>query len=107
MTAQELFKMPYTFTSYGELLPTDKQKSFYGKAKVWSDNYGRIYLQSYDTIVAVIDGKTVYRTWEGYSQTTQKHIKSFLDCYAGVVVDKKKYEQFDSVDLHDFLSLEK
>lgn len=55
------------------------QKSFYGKAKVIDlDNLGR-YLKSYNTIVGYIDhNNNFHRIWNGYSQTTMRHINSFL-----------------------------
>lgn len=60
-----------------ELQPKDSHKSFYKKAFViYAD--GVEYLQSYNTIVAVkTDDGTIHRTWDGYSATTQRHIKAF------------------------------
>lgn len=60
-------------------LSPSNQKSYYGKAKIIKDENGKIFLQSYDTLVCYIDndGK-VKRIWDGYSSTTMKHINDFL-----------------------------
>lgn len=57
----------------------DRRKSFYGKAHVIENESGKIFLQSYNTIVCYInkDGEFV-KTWDWYSSTTMRHINSFL-----------------------------
>lgn len=64
---------------YKELKPIyNHQKSFYGKAKT-REYQDRIYLISYNTVVAYID-KTHYvlhRLWGGYSKTTMIHVNEF------------------------------
>ena len=62
-----------------ELTPHSGQKSFYGKAKVISEN-GIVKLQSYETIVCKYDHYTgeFTRTWGGYSDTTMRHVNEFL-----------------------------
>lgn len=66
-------------THIWELPCYDNRKSFYGKAHVLEDDRGNAYLKSYDTIVCYIDpAGCVHRTWSGYSQTTQRHINSFM-----------------------------
>jgi len=60
-----------------ELKPHN-QKSYYGKAIVIACNNGNTYLQSYETIVCMIDQSGNFkRLWGGYSATTAKHIDSF------------------------------
>lgn len=57
----------------------NKRGTFYGKANViMTDEV--IALQSYDTIVCEVDKATgeIYRTWAGYSATTNKHIHEFM-----------------------------
>ena len=62
-----------------KLIPTDSHKSFYGKAKVIVNDNGW-YLQSYDTIVCMIDNKGEFsRLWQGYSVTTMRHINAFRE----------------------------
>lgn len=57
----------------------DSRKSFYGKAIIIEDEEENvIYLRSYSTIVAVIDNGIFKRTWGGYSDTTMRHVNSFL-----------------------------
>lgn len=56
------------------------QKSFYGKASVYTRKDGTKFLRSYSTIVALITAKgEVYRTWDGYSRTTMNHVNAFLN----------------------------
>ena len=66
-------------------LPATHQKSFYGKAHVIVSDDNKLYLQSYDTIVARIDRNGFHRLWNGWSATTAKHINAFLTRYAGMV----------------------
>lgn len=72
-----------------ELIPTLKQnqKSFYGKARVQIDEDGTAFLYSYNTLILSkdIDGNYI-RYWDGWSQTTGKHIKAFSG------LNKKEYE---------------
>lgn len=67
-------------TKYYELLPLPEQnqKSFYGKAQVRINDDGTQDLYSYDTLVArkSPDGR-ITRFWNGWSQTTGRHIKAF------------------------------
>ena len=60
----------------------DSRKSFYGKAKCIEHENGTKQLQSYNTIVAEISPEGVYtRLWDGNTQTTNRHIKSFKIFY--------------------------
>ena len=63
------------------LIPTSRQKSFYGKAVVIERDNGDIELRSYSTIVARIRNGKFERLWSGYSVTTMNHINSFLDTF--------------------------
>ena len=61
-----------------DLTPADSHKSFYGKAEVIVLKDGTRVLRSYSTYVMVQDGcGNLYRTWDGWSATTGRHIKSF------------------------------
>ncbi len=59
-------------------LPEQNQKSFYNKAMVEVDEEGTEYLYSYNTLIMTrdMDGNCI-RLWDGWSQTTGKHIKAF------------------------------
>ena len=83
-------------------LQSQKQKSFYRKAMVdcWQD--GTILLTSYDTIVLVVKDGKLYRTWDGYSATTMKHINEFLD-QQGIAGGGKKW--CDSLPVTDYSEL--
>lgn len=55
----------------------DARKSFYGKALV-EENGDTLTLYSYLTPVAkIVNGQYVSLGYEGYSQTTSRHIKEF------------------------------
>lgn len=70
-----------------ELMPNDGHKSFYGKAKVVIDANGAETLYSYDTkiITRTSDGALI-KHWNGYSATTQRHIRAFCG------LNKAEYE---------------
>ena len=60
----------------------DSRKSFYGKAQCIELDNGTKQLKSYNTIVAEIDNNGNYkRLWNGNTQTTNRHIKSFKKFY--------------------------
>lgn len=62
-----------------ELIPTNGQKSFYGKAIVCVDDSGEETLYSYGTPVAKREPSGEFvRLWSGYSATTMRHVNSFL-----------------------------
>lgn len=89
--------MKYLF----DLIPQyDRRKSFYGKAKVYSDDKGHLLLMSYSTIVAEItdsiaseNGKPSVKVNGWYSQTTARHINDFLYQYGFKTMSKKEMEQ--------------
>ena len=65
-----------------EVVPTNRQKSFYGKAKEITDDAGNVYLQSYETIVCGITASGIFnRLWDGYSKTTMLHVIAFCDAH--------------------------
>lgn len=65
-----------------QLSPNDSHKSFYGKAWVKECTNGEKLLQSYNTIVCMIDAQGHFkRLWHGWSATTQRHINAFLAFY--------------------------
>lgn len=74
---------------YYELKPTkNKQKSYYGKARVKVDPDGTQTLYSYDTkiITRYTDG-TLTKHWYDWTATTGKHIYEFCG------LRKKEYEK--------------
>jgi len=67
-----------------DLHPHDRQKSFYGKARLSLQENGDTILFSYNTPVCeVTANKQFVRLWSGYSATTMKHINAFL-AYMGI-----------------------
>ena len=72
----------------------DARKSFYGKAKVIMEE-NRILLKSYNTIVGYISEGKFHRTWDGYSQTTVRHINSFCKMYGLDTVNKAKWDAME------------
>jgi hypothetical protein len=64
-----------------ELTPDNGRKSFYGKAKVFSKGNVHV-LKSYDTEVCAINAKGEFlRFWNGYSDTTMRHVNAFLHTF--------------------------
>lgn len=61
-----------------DLIPADRHKSFYGKAKAVQLDDGTILCQSYGTFVGRLENGRFIRTWSGYSATTMRHINAFL-----------------------------
>lgn len=77
----------------------DGRKSFYGKAKVYKDDKGHLFLMSYSTIVAEItdgiateDGRPTVKVNGYYSQTTARHINDFLLQHGFAARTKKEME---------------
>lgn len=78
-----------------------RQKSFYGKAVIIKSG-NRVFLQSYNTIVAYIYGGKLFRTWDGWSKTTSLHIDAFCREYGIDAPSKKACEAMTvkPVDVH-------
>lgn len=69
----------YSVKSYElEPLPEQNQKSFYNKAMIKENEDGSESLYSYNMLIMIrdIDGNYI-RQWDGWSQTTGKHIRAF------------------------------
>lgn len=81
-----------------ELKPITKQKSFYGKASHF-EYKNRVYLVSYDTVVACFDKATgkMLRCIDSdlYSKTTAKHIKAFFYLFGRYIHSKKEFFNLD------------
>ena len=73
-----------------ELIPTNRRKSFYGKAKVIIDGTAS-YLRSYETVIAGIDANgKLHRYSDHRSNTTSTHVKSFLE-QSGIVMGTTEF----------------
>ena len=72
-------------------LSREYQKMFYKKAAL-IENKGRVFLQSYDTIVACVDKGKLLKLWDGYSATTARHIDAFCYSFGVKPVSKKDWE---------------
>ena len=72
-------------------LSREYQKMFYKKAAL-IENKGRVFLQSYDTIVACVDKGKLLKLWDGYSTTTARHIDAFCYSFGVKPVSKKDWE---------------
>ena len=65
-----------------EIMPNDGRKSFYGKAVAIKAKDGKLFLKSYNTIVASIDKDGNFsRHWGGYSATTMRHVNAFVSSF--------------------------
>ena len=74
----------------------DRNKSYYGKARVieWED--GSKALISYNTIVASITpDNEFHKMWGHYSVTTMKHINTFCDDYEQPTFNKSEWKNID------------
>ena len=77
-----------------ELKPNDNRKSFYGKAKVVTDN-GISDLISYTTKVASYNSYTdKMRIFGWFSVTTARHINAFLDHFGFQKCNKQELENY-------------
>jgi len=77
-----------------ELKPADYHKSFYGKAIVYTNENGEKVLRSYDTDVCKVDTDGNFiRLWNGYSDTTMRHIRAFLLLFDCDNISKKTWMQ--------------
>ena len=74
-----------------ELKPVDGRKSFGGKCQVETFG-GDVYLWSYETRVARIRGGRFERLWNGYSDTTKRHVNAFRAFYGMEQIGKKDWE---------------
>ena len=78
---------------YMELKPTDGRKSFYGKASVEILENGTKILTSYETkIMMIFPNGSMYRLWDGWTQTTGRHIKAFCG------LNKSEFMKLDFVE---------
>jgi len=76
-----------------ELIPLNSQKSFYGKAVDIEFPNGQKVLESYGTVVCTIDSQGVDIEWEKVSNTTLKHLKSFLSVHGKKIGTKKEMKK--------------
>lgn len=75
-------------------LKATRQKSYYGKAKIIKDKSGKIFLQSYNTLVCYIDTNGEFkRLWNGYSTTTMRHIDEFRTQFGFPAMNKKEWNE--------------
>ena len=75
-----------------DLIPENGQKSFYGKAKIVTDGITE-YLYSYDTPIMALYHGVYYRLWNGWSNTTGKHIRAFSG------MNKKEYQALPPLEI--------
>ena len=77
-----------------ELRPSSvqNQKSFYGKALVAKEGDGTVLYSYLTKIYKCYDDGTIEKYWDGWSNTTGRHIKAFCG------LNKK---QFDALPLNE------
>ena len=86
-----------------EVTPIGMQKSFYGKAweilvpeddayvlVSYGRNVARLYFTDYENGVMI-------RLWDGYSQTTMRHINSWLQWHGMNPITKKQWQEMEVV----------
>ena len=69
-------------------------KRFYGNAGVIVTG-NTISLRSYNTIVCQIVNGEFHRTWYGWSASTARHVRFFLEYYAGQVLLAMRQKAYD------------
>ena len=73
----------------------DGAKSFYKKAHVERNEYGEVFLVSYNTKVAKINSDNEFKILGFYSDTTLRHQKEFFrQFYENRSITKKELEKF-------------
>lgn len=73
-------------------LKSTLQKSYYNKAKV-IERDGETFLQSYETEVCKINASGDFvKLWNGYSNTTMKHINDFRRLFGFAPINKKAWD---------------
>lgn len=73
-------------------LQATTQKSYYGKARVRTENDGT-FLRSYNTDVCKITTDGVFcRLWGGFSRTTLNHVNDFRRLFGLAPLNKKAWE---------------
>lgn len=75
-----------------------KQKSFGGKAKIKEEDNSKI-LVSYNTDIVKISNDNITPLYDGWTQTTGRHIKEFFQQFYGVEVNKKTFEQIQAGEI--------
>ena len=76
----------------------NNQKSFGGKAKIREEENSKILISYNTEIVSVSNGK-ITSLYDGWSQTTGKHIKEFFQQLYGVEVNKKIFEKIQNKEI--------
>lgn len=81
--------------------PSDRARTFYGKAVVVEEENGGCLLLSYGVPVCrITSGGEFIRIWPGYSATTMRHVNSFIYFY-GVPGGGKKW--WDALEVREVL----
>ena len=73
----------------------EKLKNNEERARQFIFSNGARILQSYDTLVIAEKNGKLYRLWDGYSRTTQKHIAEFV----GSFVSKSELKKLETISL--------
>lgn len=81
-------------------LAKEFQKVFYKKATLIQMG-DIIYLQSYNTIVAAVKDDKLLKLWDGYSETTSRHIYTFCHCFGVKSVSKKEWEKMPIANINE------
>lgn len=88
-------------TKTEKLIPNDSHKSFYGKARVEYHKLNGIeseVLISYTTPVLIRIGDQLYRTWDGWSATTGRHIRAFAGLNKKEFWDTPLFDYYPSIE---------
>lgn len=85
----------------GYLVPRCGRKSYHCKARVLPlDTGDGCLLVSYNTVVAVYQRGKFFRTWDGWSVTSARHIKSFCIWLGVPTMNKAKWDALPVENMH-------
>ena len=81
-----------------------KQKSFGGKAKIREEDNSKT-LVSYNTDIIKVSNGEIKSLYDGWTQTTGKHIKEFFKQFYDVDVNKKTFEKIQAGEITNISKL--
>lgn len=73
----------------------DRRNSFYGKAHVIIEDDDSVTLRSYDTDILNLKNGKVKKLWDGWSQTTGRHIVEFSKQHGLHINCKKDWDNLE------------
>lgn len=76
----------------------DSRKSFYGKAEVEQEE-NNVTLISYNIPIVNVNNGKITPLWDGWSATTNRHLKEFFKQFWDVEYSKKKWDKIQAGEI--------